>query len=557
MSDATEKRLSSPVEEMKPHYDVVIIGSGYGGGISASRLSRMGKKVCVLERGKEWQTGEFPNRFPEMRRELNIRGGQSRPGRETGLFDLRVGKDVHVIAGNGVGGGSLINAAVALRPDDRVFEDKAWPDALRADDLLDKGYKRAAVYLRPNKDPKAMEMRKAKALAKAEDTFDNGELVASDVVISYQDNVNALGIEQSACTRCGDCCAGCNVGAKNTIALTYLPDAKNHGADIFSACKVSHVRASEAGEKGKWQIIFYPSDTKGKDIESVMLSVAADSVFFSAGTLGTSELLLRSKALGLPLSDRVGHNFSANGDVIAFGYDTSEEVSAVGVGHPAKVDIGEVGASVSVQLNLIDDKILNNSIMIEEGVLPSAVAPLLPVMFVPGGKLMGAISGLLKGVYKGPLARTQTFFAVSHDDAEGQMILDDNDKLVIDWPEVREQPFIKNIDETLAKTTEAIGGSYMKNPLATGIMGGKPATAHPLGGCKMGNDRTDGVVNHKCQLFDASASDEQSVIEGLYVCDGSIIARSLGVNPLFTISALTERAMVLYAEDNALSLETD
>ncbi len=553
-SSSSPQTLSSPIETIRPHYDVMVIGSGYGGGISASRLSRMGKKVCVLERGKEWKIGEFPNRFPEMRQELNIRGGQSRPGRETGLFDLRVGKDVHVIAGNGLGGGSLINAAVALRPDQRVFEDAAWPKQLRGDSLLDEAYSRAETYLRPTPDPKAFEITKAKALEKCGKAF-GVEPVASPVVISYEDNTNPVGIEQSACTRCGDCCAGCNVGAKNTIAVTYLPDAKKHGADIFSACKVSHIRASEEGETGKWQIIYYPSDTKGKEIDNLLSQVAADEVVFAAGTLGTTELLLRSKAHGLPLGERVGKNFSANGDVIAFGYNTDEAVNAVGVGHPAKVDMPPIGASVTVQLNLTDEDTLNNSIKIEEGVLPSAVAPLLPVMFVPGGKLMGAISGLLKGVYKGPLARTQTFFAVSHDDSSGQMILDDNDKLVIDWPDVREQPFIKNIDDTLAKTTEAIGGSYMKNPLATGIMGGKPATAHPLGGCKMGNDRTDGAVNHKCQLFDANAADEAGVIDGLYVCDGSIIARSLGVNPLFTISALTERAMVLYARDNDLQLE--
>ncbi len=550
----SQQRLSSSVETIKSHYDVVIIGSGYGGGIAASRLSRMGKSVCVLERGKEWQTGEFPNRFPEIRNELNIRGGQARPGRETGLFDLRLGKDIHIIAGNGLGGGSLINAAVALRPDDRVFEDKAWPEDLRQGDKLDQAFTRAAVYLRPTQDPRAFEMTKAKALQKCGKAF-NAEVVASSVVISYEDTINPAGIEQAACTRCGDCCSGCNVGAKNTIALTYLPDAKKHGASLFSECKVSHIRASEQDEKGRWQVIFYPSDANGKEVEDNLQAVSADSVVFSAGTLGTTELLLRSKAKGLPLSDKVGHHFSANGDVIAFGYNTDEAVNAVGVGHPAKVEIDEVGASVSVQLNLTDDKVLNNSIKIEEGVIPSAIAPLLPVMFVPGGRLMSAVSGLIKGVYKGPLSKTQTFFAVSHDDANGQMILDKNDKLVIDWPDVKKQSYIKNVDDTLTKATKAIGGRYLKNPLATGVMGGKPASAHPLGGCKMGNDRMDGVVNHKCQLFDNNAQEQTAVIEGLYVCDGSIIARSLGVNPLLTISALTERAMMIYSEDQSLTLE--
>jgi cholesterol oxidase len=98
--------LSSPLDALKPAYDVVVVGSGYGGGVAASRLARAGLRVCVIERGREFVTGEFPNRLPELRRELQIVGGKMRSGRRTGLFDFRLGSDIHVLIGCGLGGGS-------------------------------------------------------------------------------------------------------------------------------------------------------------------------------------------------------------------------------------------------------------------------------------------------------------------------------------------------------------------------------------------------------------------------------------------------------------------
>src|SRR5665648_737148 len=109
-----QQRLSSSPNAIKSAYDVVVIGSGYGGGVAASRLARAGQRVCVIERGREFLTGEFPSRLPELRRELQLNGGKMRSGSRTGLFDFRLGADIHVLVGCGLGGGSLINAAVAV-----------------------------------------------------------------------------------------------------------------------------------------------------------------------------------------------------------------------------------------------------------------------------------------------------------------------------------------------------------------------------------------------------------------------------------------------------------
>ena len=147
---------------------------------------------------------------------------------------------------------------------------------------------------------------------------------------------------------------------------------------------------------------------------------------------------------------------------------------------------------------------LANELRVQEGVLPSALAPVLPVLFIPNGRLLGALQSLVNGVYKGPFAKLQTFFAVSHDSASGRFVLDD-DRLSLAWPNAKDEPVYARLDAMLSAIVKQSGGSYVKNPLAGTVMGHQPATAHPLGGAGMGRERDDGVVNHKGQVFDAGA----------------------------------------------------
>ncbi len=538
-----QHRLSSAPSEIKRAYDVVVVGSGYGGGVAASRLSRTGQRVCVIERGKEFPTGSFPSRLPELRRELQLNGGKMRSGSRAGLFDFRLGADIHVLVGCGLGGGSLINAGVALRPDARVFADPVWPEDLAADGLLELGFKRAASMLRPTRYPNAPELTKYRALEAASQAF-GVPPVAAPVVVSFEDIINPAGVAQPACTLCGDCCSGCNVGAKNTVAVTYLPDAKAHGAEIFTELSVSHIAKEASG----WRIHFAASNDK----DGSPSFVDARTVVLAAGTLGSTEILLRSRERGLSLSDRLGEGFSANGDIIAFALGGSERVNGVGVGHPPKFVGDAIGACVTGQIELPDGRDLDRSMILQEGVLPSALAPLLPVFFISGGRLLGAAQSLIKGVYQGPLSHLHTFFVVSHDDAEGCIRLD-NGSAHVHWPGVADQPVYARVDAALTKAAAAVGARYIKSPLAATNMGTKPATAHPLGGCGMGQNAGTGVVNHKCQVFDGQSRD--SVHLGLYVCDGSAIPCSIGVNPLLTITALTERAMVHLARDHNLGFD--
>ncbi|MCC7252783.1 GMC family oxidoreductase [Hyphomicrobium sp.] len=542
-------RLSLPTSALKPRYDVIVVGSGYGGGVTASRLARAGKRVAVLERGREVTTGEFPQKFSELKGEFQVTGKSFRTGSEQALYDVRLGKDMHVLVACGLGGGSLVNAGVSLVPDRRVFEDGAWPGQIAQDGTLAEGSRRAEQWLRPARDPRAQEMTKFRVLEEAGRGMD-ATLVAARVAVSFEDVTNPAGIHQTACTRCGDCCAGCNVGAKNTVAMTYLPDAVRHGAEVFTGLKVDTVRK---GADGVWQVAAHAI---GIDRSVPEVTIEAPVVVLAAGTLGSTEILLRSREAGLALSDRLGHRFSANGDIIAFGYGAKTIVNGVGVGHPAKVEGLEIGASVSGQLEFRDAETLANELNVQEGALPSAFASVLPVMFLPNGRLLGALSSLVNGVYKGPFASLQTFFAVSHDSASGRFLLED-DQLALAWANAKDEPVYARLDEILSKLVGASGGSYIKNPLAGTVMGHQPATAHPLGGCGMGRDRGNGVVDHKCRVFNgASGAGDTAVHEGLYVIDGAVIPRSLGVNPLLTITALAERAMLHFAQDRGLSYTT-
>jgi cholesterol oxidase len=556
----TARRLARSLDSLRPHYDAVVVGSGYGGGVAAARLARAGKRVAVLERGQEILTGEFPRRFPELREQMQVTGRRLRMGPPTGLYDVRLGDDMHVLVGCGLGGGSLINAGVALRPDARVFHDPVWPEDVAGDGLIEEGYARAARWVRPARDPNAAGRTKYQALAQshavAGAALGPARLVAAPVAVSFEDTVNPAGIAQPACAGCGDCCGGCNAGSKNTVALTYLPEAARHGAEIFTSARVRRVvkEGAKGGANagaGRWEVhlerLGPPAGRGGNG-----LSVTADMVVLAAGTLGSTEILLRSREAGLAVSDRLGERFSANGDIIAFGYGGKTRINAVGVGHPARVEGLDVGAAVSGQIEIADAAELSNSLTIQEGVLPSALAPLLPVMFIPNGRLLGAIQSLVSGVYKGPFANLQTFFAVSHDSARGRLVLDD-DRITVSWPGAGEEPVYARLDEALATLVEAVGGSYVKNPLAGTMMGRQPATAHPLGGCGMGRERAEGVIDHKCRVFDAGAG-SADVHPGLYVMDGSIMPRSLGVNPLLTITALAERAMLHVARDFGLDV---
>ncbi len=555
------RRLSKSIADLKLRYDAIVVGSGYGGGVAASRLARCGKRVAVLERGREFAIGDFPDRLIEAQEQFQLsKDGKHVLGSKLGLYDVQLGEDIHAFVGCGLGGGSLVNANVSLPPDPRVWDDPAWPQELMADQTRQEGFVRAQAVLRPVPYPNTTPLQKLKALQISGDALSR-DVVCPPINVTFERQTNYAGVEQPACTLCGDCCAGCNVGAKNTVQVTYLADAFNHGAEIFTELCVKTVRS----ERGRWRVLFEPLGSEREKFGAEDQSISADIVILAAGTLGSTEILLRSREAGLQVSDMVGQRFTGNGDVLAFAYNNNVPVDGIGVGDPPVTDTDPVGPCITGLIDLRNTDELADGMVIEEGSIPSALAPILPALMSTGAGALGEDTdkgildkiaersrtrqSLLLGAYQGALNRTQTYLVMSHDDGQGQIILEDGERK-IRWPNVTLQPIFEAIQRNLTKATLATGGTYTRNPLTETALGNNLITVHPLGGCVMGQDRSRGVVNHKCQVFDGDpASGPDTVHNGLYVCDGAVIPRPLGVNPLLTITALAERAMIHLAKD--------
>ena len=277
--------------ELTATYDAVVVGSGYGGGVAASRLARMGFRVAVLEQGRAWRPGDFPTTVKARRKTMRIAGRAPNMGDPTGLYRLTVGKGLTVFAATGLGGGSLINAGVVLRPNFERLRKAGWPEAVLSDGLLNEGVKRAQTMLgvapvpAPERFAKYASMRRAAAAVGA-------EVQLPSLTLAHEPGRNAAGVMQYACRNCGDCWSGCNVGAKNTVGITYIADAVDHGAQVVCEARVTSIARAGDG----WAVEV--EDLSGNGAHR---RVVAETVVLAAGTLGTNELLLRAKRNGLAL----------------------------------------------------------------------------------------------------------------------------------------------------------------------------------------------------------------------------------------------------------------
>jgi cholesterol oxidase len=545
--------LSKDWNQRKQQYDFIIIGSGYGGAITAARITAASPKpsVCILERGKEWEVGKFPDEMGEVLR--SVRNPTFNP---TGLYDFMLFPDISVMKGCGLGGTSLVNANVAIVPDEEVFQQLAWPKAVKRPELMP-FYEKARFMLGANPHPRGVptqsdSLLKVRALHKRAQEIGGGAFPL-DIVVSFKDGPNNAGVEQKGCTDCGDCVTGCNIGAKNTLYMNYLPVASRQGCDIFTKTEIKWIE--KLGDGG-WRV----HGVRYKDLNFTDdFTLDAGAVILSAGSLGTPEILLRSEMKGLKLSPKVGTQFSGNGDFFALAYNADQQLNTIGFGknpnHKWRQRGNAPGPSIvgAVSYNS-SHTALEKRLTIEDFSFPSAYVGAAMVAldaFAHGGEDTDFGDEKTErerrrknnpfNPYKednAALNHTMLYLIMGHDDAKGTLNLrHENGRIEIDWDNAGRQQVFNLINEEIRRHARSLGGTFVTNPLWSITPSRNLITAHPLGGCPLGDDYLHGATDEFGRVF----AGDGSVHDGLFVADGSLISTALGVNPFLTISALSER----------------
>ena len=303
------------------------------------------------------------------------------------------------------------------------------------DTLVQQGYDLAREMLKPAPYPASFPpLPKLEALEESARYLDR-KFYRLPINVTFEDKVNHVGVQQHACANCGDCVTGCNYGAKNTVLMNYLPDARNFGAEIYTRVRVSHIERS--GEA--WLVHYQPLEEGRDKFDAPDMFVSADMVMLAAGTLGSTEILLRSKARGLPLSDRLGERFTGNGDVLGFSYNGGREVNGVGFGHRKPGEMPPVGPCITGVIDIRNQPNLDDGIVVEEGSIPGAIAALNPATFAESAHAFGRntdtalvdlieerrreLESLVAGPYHGAVGNTQTYLVMTHDGGDGRLSL--------------------------------------------------------------------------------------------------------------------------------------
>ncbi|KAJ5666351.1 Glucose-methanol-choline oxidoreductase C-terminal, partial [Penicillium maclennaniae] len=385
---------------------------------------------------------------------------------------------------------------------------------------------------------------------------------------------NNVGVPMQANTGSGHETTGLNDGSKNSVATTYLADAWNWGAEIFCGCEVRFVKKNP-DEDG--YIVHFAWHGSGRSVfknffkEQLFWVKATDFCFLGAGALGTTEILLRSRQCGLQMSPLVGRNLSGNGDMLLFGYNGKTNVNAI-----ARRSSHAIEAPGPTITGVIDNRLVDpvdsplSGYIIQDGCIPEPMNPVILMMFTMQTikdqirlffsnpregtrRTLSVLKSCVLGPYAsdGALQRTSTYLVMSHDSNEITLTLE-NDQLCLQAPsEGRLENFkkIKDLLSTLFGCTQAsMGFSYFYGRHEEEI------TVHPLGGANMSSDGTGsaGATNHLGEVFTGKGSE---VYKGLVCCDAAIIPTALGVNPLATITALSERSVELLAKKCGLSAD--
>ena len=534
LSVSTRELFLTAEEPDKIHFGVVVIGSGYGASIAAAKLSqrlRDEHRICILERGKEWIPGTFPDTFAKV--SGNARSVLSGPtkGQLTqplGLMNLMMNDEVNILSGNGLGGGSLINASIALRPHFEVFQQSRWPMALQNSEVLGPYYDRVANALSLSRTPfdqtPKVRMRRLAAarLSNTPSFFDRSHLsVMYDYRHLDQQMRNKQGMIQRPCTLCGDCINGCNIGAKNTLAHNYLPVARHNGTEMYTQVQVDKI---EKRRDGFYRIHCTYIDDQYEKITRHPVAINTQMVVVGAGSPSSATILMDSESENLKFSPKLGHHWSGNGDTIGFviGMQNGTNIGGFGAYHSTKAP---VGPTVQTSLNFYRDVELRRRLLIQDAAIPRGVSNLFTALLGDTG-----------------LDHSMAMLGMGHDEGRGRLIKK-NGRWQVKWEGLKESKYRKMVFGEFDKLARAHGGRYKRLK----AFGDNLVTVHPLGSCGMSDTPEGGPVNHLGQVYDyelgghLDQTGNLAVHPGLYVADGSVIPTALGVNPYMTIGAISDR----------------
>ena len=551
------------VGKAENHYNAVIIGSGFGGSVMAYRLAERGLKVCVLERGKAYPPGSFPRSPDKMKKNF----WDPSEGLY-GMFDIWSFRDIAAVVSSGLGGGSLIYANVLIRKDEKWFvkEDLAaggheyWP-VTRAE--LDPHYDRAEDMLNAQKYPfdqapykdtpktqalqfAAQELNLDWHLPKLAVTFANPEQkpVTGEPIIEEHRNLHDR--TRYTCRLCGECDVGCNYGSKNTLDYNYLSEAKRLKAEIKTLCEVRSFRP-QADKGYVIEYVEHDADQEGKATKTKELplhSITADQLILAAGSIGSTYLLLKNQQDFPQISKKLGTRFGGNGDLINFAIKGDRVIDGSygpvitsTIRMPDELDGGE-GRGFYIQDAGYPDFI---NWILEMTEAPGNLSRQLPFILrwfwasltkkgLQDSNLSEEISELLFGKTKLDLSSTtMPLLGMGRDIPEGVMTLRDGDKLDVSKTFKGSKSYFDRLRKTMENISRKLNATYIDNPL---WYLKRTIAAHPLGGCPMGENQDQGVVNSHGEVFN---------YPGFFIADGSVMPGPVGPNPSLTIAALSDR----------------
>ncbi|HEX5726885.1 MAG TPA: GMC oxidoreductase [Longimicrobiaceae bacterium] len=530
-------------------YDFVIVGSGFGGSVNALRLAAAGKRVLVLERGRWWRPpsdtpinlDQFPpdaTPYPRTPEDPWYWSPQD-PQKYNGWVEFHFWPGMAVATGAGVGGGSLIYANVSTVPPRNTFE-SGWPAGVDWYNTLQPYYDTAGVMLNVQQLPDNQLTARYQLVKEGAEAIGDGDRFGKlDIAVTFSEQyprtpedpfdnsntfpwVNAFGRHQGTCVHCGNCDVGCQVLAKNTLDLNYLAAAQQAGAAIQAMTQVSHV----APEEGGYRVYFDVIDAEMQTLTPG--SVSGEQVILAAGSLGSTEILLRSRDQygTLPeVSSVLGNDWSSNGDYLTFAFYKDREPP------PSPT----WGPTITCHINYLED-VEGPQYTIEDGGVPPAGRNwLVQTLTAAEHDVPLPVKVMLEHLVKritndDEAARFMPWFANGRDASNGRLFLNGKEELTLDWNVTDSIPVFDAEINRQIQLAEATGGEAHV-PLAwkwfKWII-----TPHPLGGSPMGETVQDGVVDQYGRVFN---------YEGLYVSDGSIIPKAIGINPSRTIAAVSER----------------